>query len=253
MNTQSKPFLPTRIEFNADRSTFEGIQESHKRLYYNIKVTSSISSKTRGWSIDVKKEVNIVLTNLLACVRKGKDLAYSRNCRHKINKRYNPKNINARRVIKAIDFLTDKEYCLNHIASNKQNPRKPMVSSYIQPTQKFIDEFCSSDEAAVIAEHAHMAAKEVVILRDIDGNEIDYVDNDKTEEARALIVKLNTISYNSVFTKRNGAEMDNFVLRIFNMGDFACGGRFAHSEIGTCQTRKTSDCIFVLTMNLLLK
>lgn len=202
-----------------------------KRLYYGVPVPRMVSAKTRCWKTKYKTEVNIILTNLQACVRKGKSLAYSRDNTHKVSKRYNKKNINSKNIIKAIDYLEQQGYVTNFIASSKQDPRKERMPSFIQPTQKFIDEFCSEDEALLFAEQAYIAGFEQIILRDKDKNDIDYKDTPETVEARNLVIKLNTISSQCEFKRRDGSELDNFCVRIFNMGDFAYGGRFARSDI----------------------
>lgn len=237
MNTSSQRFVPRVFDYNAGGESSRELPEFCKRLYYGISVASSVSSKTRTWNTKTKKEINIVIMNLITCVRKNKSLAYSRNTKHKVSKRYNKKNIDNRNVMKAIDYLEKQGYIYNFIASSKQDPRKERMPSFIQPTQQFINEFCSDDEIVTLAEQAYLTGFEPIILRDVDGNDIEYNDNERTEEARNLVVKLNTISDQCVFKRRDGTELENFYVRIFNMGEFGYGGRFARGDIQNMPNR----------------
>lgn len=202
-----------------------------KGLYYGISIPSSIYTVTRTWSDNYVKEMNIVLTNLVSCVKKGKYLKYSRDSTSVKKNRYNKKGIKNSRILKAIDRLEEKGYCLNLIASSKQNPKEPMMPSFLQPTQKFIDEFCDADEVIKLTEQAYLCGQETIILRDEKGKDIDYRDDAQTRSMRNLVIKLNTISDQCVFKRRGGSVMDNFVVRIFSLGDFSLGGRFARSDL----------------------
>lgn len=206
------------------------IRLDHKKLYYGISVSRWVSSRTQRWKSKQIKEINIVIMNMLAGVRKGKNLCYSRSTGHRVSKRYNKKNINSKNIIKAIDYLTEQGYCTNYIASSKQDPKEKRLPSFIVPSDKFIKEFCTEDEIIGFAEKAHLCASEVVILRDSDSNNVDYKDNEITIKARELIVRLNEISSKCEFRDKDNNLKDNFVSRIFNESSFTCGGRYAHSD-----------------------
>ena len=224
-----------------------------KFMLYNIKVSHYISNKTRNIDDKLYVEVAIVVMNLTACINKGKVLDYSRNTKHSKKSRYNKKGIRTKNIIKAIDILEKLGYVVNTIASNKQDPRSKRMSSFIQPSQKFIEEFCSNDEALFMAEAAHVAANEVIILRDVNKNDVSYTDCRKSKEARRVVEELNRQSLNHTFTDGDGNAIDNTYVRIFNMGDstFESGGRFYRGDI-QCLNNKQDGRLYMRINNTMV-
>ena len=224
-----------------------------KFMCYDIKITPFVSNKTRGIETRFTNEVAVVVMNLLSCINKNKVLDYSRDTKHRGKTIYNKRGVVTKNIIKAIDVLEKLGYVVNTIASNKQDPRSKRMSSFIQPSQKFIEEFCSNDEALFMAEAAHIAANEVIILRDVNKNDVSYTDCRKSKEARIVVEELNRQSLNHTFTDGDGNALDNTYVRIFNMGDstFESGGRFYRGDI-QCLNNKQDGRLYMRINNTMV-
>lgn len=199
-------------------------------LTYNIKVGLIVRNKVRKIEKIDSEVAGIIITNLLACIKKKQALLYSRsNSKTSAQKtKYNRKGITAYRVIKCVDRLAEIGLVYNHIGKPHKDVEKREMS-FIAPTQDFIDEFCTEPEQANIALSAYNAALQTIILRNEYGNDIDYQDNENIRKARAVVQKLNEINESHVIRDGSGNLMTNIYSRIFNK-DMEHGGRFFHAD-----------------------
>ena len=198
-------------------------------LTYSIKVSKRISNQVRNLQGDTEV-LGVIVTNLLACVKKNQKLVYSRhNGRSKAKRtKYNRKGISVYRVIKSVDKLVELGLVYNVIGKAHKDEEKRQMS-YIAPTEAFIEQFCSEPEASLIAMSAYNAAKQTIILRNEWGDEIDYQDSENIKKARKIVQEMNTINESFEIRDGEGNLMTNIYARVFNK-DMEHGGRFFHSD-----------------------
>ena len=194
-------------------------------LTYDIKVRPSVSAVVRGWYTDTSA-VGVVITNLIACVRKNRKLVYSRMTgKVALSK----KGMTARRIIKAVDYLSNHGYVINFIGKAHKIEEKREVS-YILPTDKFIEEFCTDVEAVRVAELAYQDSYAYIELRDEDKNPVIFRTTERTKKLEEVVRKLNTLIDICTIRDGSGAVLSNFYCRVFNT-DFSHGGRFYRADV----------------------
>ncbi len=163
-------------------------------LTYSIKVSIVVSNKVRKLGIDTEV-AGMIITNLLACIKKNQILLYSRmigKSSAKVTK-YNRKGITVPRVIKTVDKLVEAGLVYNFVGKPHKELEKRQMS-FIAPTDKFVEEFCSDPEQAMLAISAYNAALQTIILRNEFGVDIDYQDDANIKKARQIVQKLNEIN-----------------------------------------------------------
>lgn len=198
-------------------------------LTYSIKVSTTVSNKVRKLSIDTEV-AGMIITNLLACIKKNQILLYSRmigKSSAKVTK-YNRKGITVPRVIKTVDKLVEAGLIYNFVGKPHKELEKRQMS-FIAPTDKFVEEFCSDPEQAMLAISAYNAALQTIILRNEFGVDIDYQDDANIKKARQIVQKLNEINESHEIRDGEGNLMTNIYCRVFNK-DMRHGGRFFHSD-----------------------
>lgn len=194
-------------------------------LTYDIKVRPSVSAVVRGWNTDTSA-VGVVITNLIACVRKNRKLVYSRMTGKTTLSR---KGMTARRIIKAVDYLSNHGYVINFIGKAHKIEEKREVS-YILPTDKFIEEFCTDVEAVRVSELAYQDSYAYIELRDEDKNPVIFRTTERTKKLEEVVRKLNTLIDICTIRDGSGAVLSNFYCRVFNT-DFSHGGRFYRADV----------------------
>lgn len=198
-------------------------------LTYSIKVSTTVSNKVRKLGIDTEV-AGMIITNLLACIKKNQILLYSRmigKSSAKVTK-YNRKGITVPRVIKTVDKLVEAGLICNFVGKAHKELEKRQMS-FIAPTDKFVEEFCSDPEQAMLAISAYNAALQTIILRNEFGVDIDYQDDANIKKARQIVQKLNEINESHEIRDGEGNLMTNIYCRVFNK-DMQHGGRFFHSD-----------------------
>lgn len=195
-------------------------------LTYNIRVSKKIWNCVRYIGYHDKHACAVVITNILACIKKHNKLVYSRRT-HRVSS-VNHK-VSAYRIIKAVDFMSGEEYLVNHIGKSHKIKEKREIS-YIEPTTKFVERFvCNS--SLVDAAIAYMEDCTVIELRDDEDK--DSVDFDWTESLKRqadIVRKLNNMNESATITTEDGEILTNIYCRIFN-GDFVHGGRYYRADI----------------------
>ena len=90
--------------------------------------------KARGYGYDDNTTLSVVITNLLACIRKSNLLVYSRKTSGRSNSK---EGVTARKVIKCVNFLCGIGYVTNHIGKSHADREKRQIS-YICHTEKLL-------------------------------------------------------------------------------------------------------------------
>lgn len=211
-------------------------------LTYDIKVRPSVSAVVRGWGVDTTA-VGVVITNLIACVRKSRKLVYSRMTgKTALSK----KGMTARRIIKAVDYLSENGYVINFIGKAHKIEEKREVS-YILPTDRFIEEFCTDVEAVRVAELAYQDSYAYIELRDEDKKPVIFRTTERTKKLEDVVRRLNTLIDICTIRDGGGAVLSNFYCRVFNT-DFSHGGRFYRADVLRIEN-KTSKARLDITIN----
>lgn len=204
-----------------------------KRISIDVKVSQDVINFTRTMSFSDKICLNMIVMNLLACVRKGNKLSYPRN--KNVTPR-NKKKISVRHIIKAIDFLVESGMVYN-VIGNSSKLAELRTMSYISPTQDFISAWDTTFEYED-AEMKHLDASQVIILRDKDKNDIPYVRTPEIIEMEKAVHAINEVNTCAIITDGNGKNLVNIYTRIFNE-DFNHGGRYYRGDVLQLKHRDT--------------
>ncbi|MBK1695646.1 hypothetical protein [Rhodovibrio salinarum] len=151
--------------------------------------------------------------------RHGLSISYSRRKQHYANipDRYKNPLYTYRSVTRAVDHLAE----LGLIIHDKRNPGDLGWRSAFQPTHEFVqrtEELCAGEKPHPVA------PSDPIILRDGDGNAVDYRDNRDLDRARSQIDGLNQELKRHDVCDENGSVVAAPIARIFNQS-FARGGR----------------------------
>lgn len=217
----------------------ESFKEAYVRngrlLTYDIKVSRKVSSRTSWWDYKDKTCLNVVIENILACIRKDNRLVYSRDLGKKGNSR---KGINVRRVIRAIDFLEEKRMVTNFIGSGHRVPELRSIS-WVVPNPEFI-EYWSDEKLYKESEMNHLECVEAIDLRNERKESIDFEYTEDIEVMEKTVRALNKLNENSDIKDKDGKTLTNIYCRIFNES-FKYGGRFYRADILSIKNRGTED------------
>ena len=211
-----------------------------KLLSYNIKVRPYVSNKTRSMSHKNKKALNCVCSNLVACLRKGQTLVYSRD------KYKSSKGLSVAQIISAIDFLVLEGLVENIVGVQSffKDFRNP---SMIKPTEALVRLFeplldkslpttLPRDEnlynsSVGIVEIDYLDSVDVIELRDFNKKAIDFKLTSEIKEMQKVVRRLNEVNSKHTFVCKEGGEMTNIYTRIFSREDFGFGGRWYRAGI----------------------
>lgn len=196
-----------------------------KLMVYDIKVSAGVRNICSSMKYDNIPVLNMVVTNLIACVRRGNLLVYGR--RHIGAK--GKKKITSRRVVKCIDFLVKEGYIINCIGKGHIEAEYRSIS-YCVPTKKFIDKFVPDIKIMTVCESAHAEAYPVIELRDVDKNPVEFRKTKEVLDMSDLIQNLNKVNDSAVITDGKGRTLTNMYCRIFNES-FDRGGRFYRADV----------------------
>lgn len=204
-------------------------------LTYDIKVGLGVRNRVRCLEHEDLTTLNVICANLISCIRKGCVLVYSRSTRGFGNSK---KGVNARKVMKCVDFLEKEAYIVNFKGKAHVNKDRRKIS-FMSPTDKFIELF-GCTEFITECEQAYQEAFRVVELRDESKNPVSYRSNQEVKEMEELVRHLNKINEQAVVRDENGQIMTNFYCRIFNE-NFSYGGRFYKADILQLKNKKTKS------------
>lgn len=201
-------------------------------LTYDLNTHRKVVWLTRRERVNKPLVVNLVLTNMLACVRKGYKLVYSRDtgC-PPMGKR----KITARQVIKAVDKL-DKLGYINNYVGKASRSKKYREISYITPTPKLLHtlayELHLIEEEYIEVEKDYLNKLEVSELRDSDEWVEDYYNYEveSKEKMEAVVASLNEINDKHKIVDGDGVVLENSYCRIFNR-NYTLGGRWYRADV----------------------
>jgi hypothetical protein len=232
--------LQSILLFISSYMTVEGYRRMEKRvintrlLTYDIKVSKMVSNSIRTMGYTDITTLGVVITNLIACLKKSNLLVYSRMTSGK--KKSSRKGINATKVMRCIDFLSNEGFVINHIGKAHKIVEKREVS-YIIPTDKFIVQWNLED----LVEEAMKSYEEtiqVIELRDQNKNSIPYRNTQDVKKMEDVVRNLNRMNESFQIHNGDGKVMTNFYCRIFNES-FAFGGRFYKADVLAIKNKKT--------------
>lgn len=204
-------------------------------LTYDLKVRIDIINRTRCLPYSDIRTINVIFANLLACIRKGQMLVYSRNTSAASSEK---KKLNPRRVIKAIEFLEEKGYIVNIKGQGHVDPEKRRLS-HIYPTEKFYNLF-NTEIPALEYESFYLQSCSVVELRNMQKKPVPFRSTQMTQEMETLIRKLNEINERADIRDQNGEVLTNIYCRVFNES-FEYGGRFYKADILRLKHKKNQE------------
>lgn len=204
-----------------------------KLLTYDIKVRKVVSNKVRWYDYRDTESIGCIIYNLLACLRKGSVLIYSRNKNYTSGT--SKKGMTPYRIIKAVDFLEKEGYIVNHKGKASvvvENRRM----SWIESTDKFLAEW-EVTEIYMQAELDYLDQCEVIELRDTNKNTIPYRNSEHINRMAEVVRSLNKMNEKCSVVDRDGKVMTNIYCRIFNEA-FEYGGRFYRADVLTIKNKK---------------
>lgn len=204
-------------------------------LTYDLKVGLDVRNKTKWLGHDDSTTLNVVCANLISCLRKGSVLAYSRSTAGFGNSK---KGVNAKKVMKCVDFLEKEGFVTNFKGTAHAYKEKRKIS-FMTPTDKFIQMF-KCEEFMVKCEQAYQEGFQVVELRDTNKLPTNFRSNQTVKEMEDLVRKLNKINEQAVICDEHGQVLTNFYCRIFNE-NFNYGGRFYKADILQLKNKKTKS------------
>ena len=202
-------------------------------LTYDLKVSRDVVNKIRWYGYKDVSTLGVIISNLLACIKKQNKLVYSRNT---YKKAMNKKGLSVYKVIKAIDYLEASEYVVNVVGVAHEDAEKRSVS-YLIPTQKFLEEW-SVEKYIQEAMIAYQEAIAVIELRDENKNAIPYRSNQDIKKMESVVRKLNEVNEKSKIVDGNGETLTNYYCRIFNES-FSYGGRFYKADVLSVKNKGT--------------
>lgn len=214
------------IEYNS--SGYPYIRNS-KLLIYNLRVPPEVYIKTRCMDFKDKQALNCVIVNMLACLRKDNTLVYSRHKASSTKGRSNKKAMTTKRVILAVDFITEMGWCVNYVGTQHPDPKK-RYPSIILPTQEFVDFWGVDVGTLKEIEMNHVESSEVIELRGEGKMTKPFNKTSKVASMEDVVKRLNTAIALCEVQDSNNAPLTNVYCRIFN-NDFEHGGRYYKADI----------------------
>lgn len=212
----------------------------NRLLTYDIKINSKVSYYNRGKGIKDVGIVNMVMTNILACVRKGYGLVYSRR---KGTPPLGKRRVTARKIIRAVEYL-HKEGLITNTVGVSSAKTEDRVISCISATDKLLNilstELNLIDEDYLEAEEYYLTTLPKSELRDPEENMEDYFnfDIDSKEKMEAVVEKLNKLNNQFDVFDGDGVLMENSYCRIFNK-NYSLGGRWYRADVLAIKNKDT--------------
>lgn len=203
-------------------------------LTYDLKVSKVISNKVRTLGYSDTTTLGVVVSNLLACLKKGNALVYSRMTG--VRKSQSKKGVTVNKVIKCVDHLEQIGLITNHRGKAHKIMEKREIS-YILPTEKFITNWFDQEQIEE-AMQAYEETISVIELRDRDKNSIPYRNTQDVKKMEEVVRKLNHMNESFDIRTGDGRVMTNFYCRIFNES-FAYGGRFYKADVLAIKNKDT--------------
>lgn len=203
-------------------------------LTYDIKVSRYTSARCRYMGYKDTTTLGVVITNLLACLKKKNALVYSRHTG--VKKSQSRKGVTVNKVIKCVDFLEQIGFITNHKGKAHKILEKREIS-YIVPTEKFIKDWFDQEQVEE-AMQSYEETISVIELRDENKNSIPYRNTQDVKKMEEVVRKLNHLNESFEIKSGDGKTMTNFYCRIFNES-FSYGGRFYKADVLAIKNKDT--------------
>lgn len=212
--------------------------ETIEGIVLSVKVSKEVIGTTKHWSYKDKATLNVVITNLIAT---GGRIKYSRDTGHYVTpKKYNPKKISRYSIVKVMDYLIEQELVDFYIAPRQFNTN-PLFDNYIKEVSwvrannnllsLFEDKTKEQCKASVVKD------RQCVLLKDDDGEIVDYKDNAVSYDTRDKLSSYNEFA-SKVVVMLDGERMTTTLDAQFKH-DFHSYGRL-YGKGNTYQTVKSS-------------
>lgn len=211
-------------------------------MVYDLKVDRKISNTTKEWVYEDKEALNALIANLIACINKDRKLVYPRR---KATKLISKKNLTVRRVIKAVDWLSNNGYAINSIGNPSDDPSK-RISSHLTPTQKFKELW--TEEIKLKSQLQYVDQLGTIELRDGDKVVVLWRSDSSMRHLSNLVRELNVMNERHEIRDRNGDLMTNIYCRIFNE-TFEQGGRYYRADVLGLQHNKGKQGRYHMTID----
>ena len=217
-------------------SAFPEVRHAVKAVLRRLRGTEAARG---GRASLLERHLTVVLIDLYfgyLCFENGYT-AHSRSPNsYAAGSRYNKLRIAYRPLMRVIDGLADLGLIEHHLGFHDRRPGGQGRQSRMRATPaliRIIETHCVTQDMIGRAE-----GEEVIILRDADGDDIEYTDTDETRRMRAFVNAYNTalaradirLSAEGIaLVQAEGIAIDfsrTVVRRIFSHGHFELGGRF---------------------------
>lgn len=210
----------------------------HTRLLtYNISVPRKVSNNTKDCGFSDTECLNVVISNLIACIRKNNVLVYSRMLGEKVVKnKYNKKGITPYRIKKVVEFLESQEMVVNYTGKSSADPLYRRVS-FLVPTNKFIGQWI---EECKKMEEVYLDKCRVIHVRGEDKIDIDYIEDETMTQMENLVRSVNKMNEGHEIRDKDNNILTNIYCRIFN-GDTEHGGRWYRADVLSITNRVSHE------------
>lgn len=241
--------MSIRVTEYGSVETVQTYSINNRTISLNIEIDKVLQNKTKRWKVKSKLAINIVITNVLACLRKNHRLFYSRQKNKKAKSRYNERGVSNYEIIRAIDELSDMGYLINHIANRQYGRAEDKMSSWIEPTPKFISDFITGTETLEKADRAFIAAWMPIIMRDENKEPVDYRADEFVIGIERIIHRMNEVNGRYTYKDHEGNEFTNLYTRIFNNSSWEQGGRNYKAAVLNIENKQSKNRLRILIDN----
>jgi hypothetical protein len=162
---------------------------STSKMLLNIKTSRTVRALADKLNTNYIDECCVIISNLLT----SKKVSYSRDSSITEPKKYNKKGISNYKIMRAIDCLVNLGLVDNYISKQSFNNDYLKELSHIEPTQLFIDMF-ASPENIKYSKQSLVKDRQPVILKDKEGNKIEYKDSPYTKALRDQLTEYNVFA-----------------------------------------------------------
>lgn len=212
-----------------------------KFLSLNIEIDKRVRDITKRWTTKNRQALHVVIMNMLACIKHKQRLYYSRDKIAKMPAIYNSRNLSNYNIMNAIDQLEQEGYLFNYVAERDYSDNDDKVSSYVVPTELFVDKFITNhkrcDTLAQEAETLHLLSNINVELRGKNKQAILYEFTENIQEAERVVAAVNLLNSKHTAIDYAGDRMVNIYSRIFNE-TMEKGGRWFKAAILKIKNKK---------------
>lgn len=203
-------------------------------LVYGVRVNKEVSNRVRQYGYEDTTTLGVVITNLIACIKKKNKLVYSRDTGGvKVSSK---KDITSRKIMRCIDYLVQQEYIVNVRGKPHKVVEKREIS-YIYPTAKFLETWNIKDLIEEVMK-AYEETVMVVELRDEQKISIPYRNTQDIKKMEEVVRNLNHMNESFSIEDGDGKVLTNFYCRIFNES-FIYGGRFYKADVLSIKNKNT--------------